>query len=221
MSRPTLFRMVDLPFCQALILEQWDAVPGRFFVAYRASGNFNALLGQGVVDEFRTISGPILLSPTASIGGTYDAGMRLADARDLEAPIDQGWPPLTIGIDVAAPERPDDWQDQFLHALMTEKSTGKPPWISGLSSTVADQFQVDTARCVTGQETAACIIVTDAPMLPIQLARLADVGDAPITVAVSVGNRLPRASAGEVQQIDVISEEQLDTIVDAARKRTS
>jgi hypothetical protein len=97
MNKPSLFRMLDLPWCQAFLLENWNAAPGRFFVGYQVSGNFSALLGHGVVDEFRTISGPLLLAPADSIGGIYDAGMRLADARDVEAPIDQGWPPLTIG----------------------------------------------------------------------------------------------------------------------------
>jgi hypothetical protein len=205
--------MIDLPFCQVLMLEEWDAVPGRFFVACRTAGNFTKLLGQGVVDEFRTISGPILLSPADTIGGIYDAGMRLADARDLEAPIDQGWPPLTIGIDVAAPERPDDWLEHLLIALKTEQSTGAAPWSNEYSSASAGEYQIETVRCSITADIVACIVVTNAPMLPPQLERLAEVGDAPITVAVSVGNRLPRVSAGELQQVDVISEAQLDAVL--------
>ena len=215
MSRPTLFRMIELPFCQALMLESWNAVPGRFFVAYRATGNFNALLGQGVVDEFRTISAPLLLAPADSIGGIYDTGMKLADARDVEAPIDQGWPPLTIGIDTRSPDRPDDWQDRLLDALKTEQSSGKSPWNNEFSSVRANEYLVESARCVIDGDVAARILVTDAPMLPMQLNRLADVSDAPITVAVSVGNRLPRVSGGEMHEIDVVSEAQLDAIIRA------
>jgi len=210
--------MINLPYCQALMLEQWDAAPGRFFVAYRASGSFGALLGQGVIDEFRTISGPILLSPSASIGGIYDAGMRLADARDLEAPIDQGWPPLTIGIDSAAPDRPDDWQDQFLRALQTEKSIGTPPWDTDFSNARADAYQLDSAVFADTKGAAVRAFVTDAPMLPIQLERLAEAGDAQLTVAVSVGNRLPRVTNNEFQQVGVISEAQLDAVLAAAEK---
>jgi len=215
MSKPTLFRMIDLSWCQALMLENWNAAPGRFFVGYRTSGNFSALLGQGVVDEFRTISGPLLLAPADSIGGVYDAGMRLADARDVEAPIDQGWPPLTIGIDTRSPARPDDWQEQLLDALKTEQSIGAPPWSNEFSSAGTDDYLVESSRCVNDGDIAANILVTDAPMLPIQLERLAEVGNAAVSVAVSVGNRLPRVSGGEMHQVDVVSEAQLDAIIRA------
>jgi len=215
MSKPTLFRMIDLPWCQALMLENWNAAPGRFFVGYRTSGNFSALLGQGVVDEFRTISGPLLLAPADSIGGVYDAGMKLADARDVEAPIDQGWPPLTIGIDTRTPARPDDWQEQLLSALKTEQSIGRPPWSNEFSSARANSYLVESTRCVNDGDIAANILVTDAPMLPIQLERLADVGNADVSVAVSVGNRLPRVSGAEMHQIDAVSEAQLDAIIRA------
>ena len=63
--------------------------------------------------------------------------------------------------------------------------------------------------------TAANILVTDAPMLPSQLDRLAEVSKALISVAVSVGNRLPRVPGGEKHQVDVISEAQLDDIIRA------
>ena len=217
MSKPTLFRMLDLPWCQTLMLESWNAVPGRFFVAYRATGTFNALLGQGVVDEFRTISAPLFLAPADTIGGIYDTGMKLADARDVEAPIDQGWPPLTIGIDVRSPDRPDDWQDRLLDALKTEQSIGKPPWSNEFSSARTGNYLVESARCEVDGDIAASILVTDAPMLPLQLNRLAAASDSPITIAVSVGNRLPRVSDGEMHQIDVVSEAQLDAIISALK----
>jgi len=198
------------------MLESWNAAPGRFFVAYRANGNFNALLGQGVVDEFRTISGPIFLAPAESIGGVYDAGMKLADARDEEAPIDQGWPPFTIGIDTRSPDRPDDWQDRLLDALKTEQSADKPPWSSNFSSARTDDYIVESSSLVSDGVTAANILVTDAPMLPSQLDRLAGLSKASISVAVSVGNRLPRLPGGEKHQVDVISEAQLDAVIRAA-----
>ena len=213
MDKPTLFQMVDLPYCQVLMLEHWDAAPGRFFVAYRASGNFRHLLGQGVVDEFRTISAPVLLSPASTMGGIYDAGMRLADARDIEAPIDQGWPPLTIGIDTKAPDRPDDWMDRLLQALKTQDSEGSAPWSNKYSSVHTDQYQIETVHCNSNEGTQVCISVTDAPLLPMQLERLAEIGDASISVAISIGNRLPRVSGDELQQVDVVSETQLDALL--------
>jgi len=218
MGKESLVQLVDLPFCQAMMLEQWDAAPGRFFAAYRARHGFTCLLGNGVVDEYRTISAPILLAPAAIVGGIYDAGMRLADLRDVEAPIDQGWPPLTIGIDVKAPDRNEQWRDDMRSALQSGSGKGSPPWENKRRSSAADQYKIQSVKCVLGGRTVACIIVTDAPMLPEQLDRLADTGDSPITVAVSVGNRLPRVQNGEWHEVDVISEQVLAVVVREAAK---
>ena len=220
MDKRELFQIVESPHCQAMLFERWDASPGRFFVAYRTRHGFNALLGNGVVDEFRTISGPILLAPSSMLGGVYDAGLRLADARDLEAPIDQGWPPLTVGVGVAAPDRPDNWIAQFLNAIQKQESIGSAPWTNTLIAEPCDDYCLQILKCDVDEQHAVTVIATDAPMLPQQLERLADFDMAPITVAVSVGNRLPRVSASEFQQVDVISEQQLESLV-AAAQRTS
>jgi hypothetical protein len=202
------------------MFERWDAAPGRFFAALRTRGTFTALLGHSVVDEFRTVSGPILLAPAATIGGIYDAGMRLADARDLEAPIDQGWPPLSIGIEVAAPARPDDWIAGFLDAIQHQTSTGTAPWQYNLRDARAGDYRLKRLHCVSDRQRAATIIATDAPLLPQQLQRLADCGDAPVTVAVALGNRLPRVEVSELQRIDVISEQQLALLLSAVQRLT-
>jgi hypothetical protein len=214
----SLFEIVELPFCQAVIFEHWNSPPGRFFVGYRSRHGFTALLGNGVVDEFRTISGPILFAPNALLGGIYDAGMQLADARDLASEIDQGWPPLTIGIDVNAPDRPDDWSQQFLAAVQARQSSGKAPWKNTLRKSAAGRFSMQSLRCRVAGNLRASIIVTDAPLLPQQLERLADVDTAPVTIAVSLGNRLPRVAADELQQVDVVSEQQLGTLLAATRR---
>jgi len=213
MNKRSLLRHIDLPFCQALMLEEWDAPPGRFFVAYRAQAGFSKMLGQGVIDEFRTISAPILVSPASMIGGIYDAGMLLADERDVEAPIDQGWPPLTIGIDTPAPDRHDDWRAQLLGAMKSQKTVGKPPWSNKHRTAKAGEYQADILSCETSNGIAAQFIVCNAPLLPQQLQRLADIGNAPISVAVSTGNRLPRVSDGILHDVDVVSESQLNGIV--------
>jgi hypothetical protein len=202
------------------MFERWDAAPGRFFAALRTRGTFTALLGHSVVEEFRTISGPILLAPAAAIGGIYDAGMRLADARDLEAPIDQGWPPLSIGIEVAAPARPDDWIAGFLDAIQHQTNTGTAPWQHNVRNARAGDYRLQRLHCVSDRLRAATIIATDAPLLPQQLQRLADCGDAPVTVAVALGNRLPRVEVSELQRIDVISEQQLALLLSAVQRLT-
>lgn len=218
MTDASLIQVVDLPFCQALLLERWDARPGRFFVGYRTRHGFVALLGNGVVNEFRTISGPILLSPTTLLGGIYDAGMRLADARDVEAPIDQGWPPLTVGVDAVAPQRPDNWMSQFLDAMRTETGDGSPPWEYSLSNSRVEHDLLSGFRCHVNGHVAATIIVTDAPLLPQQLEQLAGNDDAPITIAVSTGNRLPRITADELHNVAAVSELRLATLSAAVRE---
>jgi len=214
----SLLRHIDLPFCQALMFEEWDAPPGRFFLAYHAQGNFSKMLGQGVIDEFRTISGPILLSPASIIGGIYDVGMLLADERDVEAPIDQGWPPLTIGIEAPSVDRSDNWHAELLDAMKSQKSVGAPPWRSKTKAGKAGVFKLETFSCETNAGTVARFYACDAPMLPQQLQRLADIGDAPITVAVSTGNRLPRVSDGILHDVDAVSESQLAEIIQAAEQ---
>jgi hypothetical protein len=218
MSRQALFQLVELPYCQAVMIEQWDAAPGRFFVAYRSHGNFCRLLGQGVVDEFHTISAPILISPSSIMGGVYDAGMRLADDRDLEAPIDQGWPPMTVGIDTAVPAMDDNWQRQLLDAIKSGTNVATATWDSAIDTVKAGAYAVSKLSCtVNGVESVSCY-VTDAPLLPQQLLRVAESGNALFSAAVSTGNRLPRVARGELHQIDVASEEQLLDIVRVANQ---
>lgn len=216
MPEARLFRLVELPFCQALMFEVWNAAPGRYFAAFRSRGAFSALLGTAVVEEFRTISAPILLAPATILGSIYDAGMQLADARDAEAPIDQGWPPLTVGIDVAAPARPDDWLPQMLRAIQRQKSSGKAPWQHALLAANAGDYRLQALQCSVANAAVATVIATDAPLLPQQLQRIADSGTAAITIAVALGNRLPRVAEGELQQVDAVSEQALDRLLASA-----
>jgi len=149
------------------------------------------------------------------MGGIYDSGMRLADERDSEAPIDQGWPPFTIGIAVEAPDRPGDWQSQLLSAIQRKESTGPAPWDSQLGMISAGDYKVSALHSSVNDREAASILVTDAPMLPQQLARIAEVGRSDINVAISTGNRLPRVENGELHQVEAISERRLGDIIRA------
>jgi hypothetical protein len=220
MAKRTLFTLIELPFCQAVLFENWNAAPGRFFVAYHTRGAFTALLGAGVVDEFHTISGPIMLCPSSILGGIYDAGMRLADARDIEANIDQGWPPLTVGVDVAAPARPDDWMDQLLLAMQTQTSFGKAPWRHTVRVVNSGDYGLQILQCSVARQAVVTILATDAPLLPQQLHRLADLGTAPVSIAIATGNRLPRVAVDELQQLSGISEQLLADLLATARRAT-
>lgn len=218
MAKQGLFKVVELPFCQALLFEHWNAAPGRFFAAFRTRGAFTAMLGHSVLEEFRTISGPILLAPSSALGAVYDVGLRLGEERNVEAPIDQGWPPLTLGIDVASPTRPDDWIAQFLDAIRQQKSAGTAPWQNTVRDARVADCRLQRLHCQVDGKQVATILATDAPLLPQQLQRLADLGEAPVTIAVSLGNRLPRVEVDELQQIDAVSEQQLAPLLSALRR---
>jgi len=209
MRNAGLFRVVELPYAQAVMLEAWNAPPGRFFLGYRARHGFSALLGNGVADEFKTISAPILLAPAAVLGSVYDAGMQLAELRDVEAPIDSGWPPLTIGIDVDAPDMAADWQSEFLAAMQDAKSRGSAPWRNRRRQMQIGDVSIDILQCLTDEQPIVTVIVTSARLLPAQLERLADMDKAPLTLAVSSGNRLPYIETGERHTVTAVAEAQL------------
>jgi hypothetical protein len=173
-------------------------------------------LGNSVVDEFRTISGPILITPSAMLGGVYDVGLHLADARNPGLPIDQGWPPLTVGIDVATPEKPADWKERLLRAIRRQESDGSAAWTNESFTGRSEDYRLQVLQCHVADVHAVTVIATDAPMLPQQLERLADTDTASLTIAVSVGNRLPRVAADTFHQVDVLSEQQLGSLLAAA-----
>jgi len=213
-----LMQVVDLPFCQAIMLEDWNAAPGRFFAAYRARGTFSSLLGNGVVDEFRTISGPVMLAPARLLGSVYDAALHLSDTRDPGLDIDQGWPPLTVGIESEVPEFIGDRNALLLRAVQMRQSAGVPPWQYSLRSESAAGFSLQHLRCSVRRQYAASVLTTNAPLLPQQLDRLADCSSAAITIAVSTGNRLARVDVSELQTVAAVSEQILAALVASASR---
>jgi hypothetical protein len=70
-------------------------------VAYAGDGA--EMTGVQVIDEFETMSGPVLLSDTTSLGEIYDAALTMAFARSAELEIGSGWPPVAIGLDMGIP----------------------------------------------------------------------------------------------------------------------
>ncbi len=209
-----MFRRIETRYCMALLLEPWNAPPGRFYLAYKGRHGFRSVIGNGVVDEFRTTSAPLFICPTALLGKVYDAGMLLADRRDIEAPLDLGWPPFCMGLKLAAPELPGDWQAQFLDVL-TGVVIGDPvSWPVSTASAMLGTYQLEIIRC--GGHSAAdqvTVIGTDAPLLPGQLERIADVDASGLTVAIATGNRIVRNETNRPQEIAVVSEEVLNSLV--------
>lgn len=213
-----MFRRVELSYCQALFLEPWNAPPGRFFVAYKARHGFRGLLGNGVVDEFHTISAPLFITPLPLLGKVYDAGMALADRRDVEAPLDQGWPPLCIGLDMDAPVLADDWQKEFLDVMTDAKPGRVASWHATGGTQTLDDYEVEVLRCGgPGLSRQVTVIGTSAPLLPGQLERLADVDNSGLTVVVASGNRVTRSKDDQPQDIASVSELILAELVATTR----
>ena len=213
-----MFKRVETPYCLAVMMEAWNAPPGRFFVAYRARHGYRALIGNGVVDEFRTTSAPLFVCPTALLGKIYDAGMALADRRDVEAPLDLGWPPLCMGLDGIDAELPPEWRDEFLDTLTGQVKGSAPAWPVRAASAAAGDYEVEILSCGgAGPTDRVRIIGTTAPMLPGQLERLADTDDSALTVAIATGNRIVRAKNAEPQALKAVSESTLAGLVAAAR----
>jgi hypothetical protein len=214
-----MFKRIETSYCMALLLEPWNSPAGRFYLAYKARHGFRGVIGNGVVDEYHTTSAPLFICPTPLLGKIYDAGMLLAEQRDMDAPLDLGWPPFCMGLNLAAPELPEDWQTQFLDSL-TGLVPGDPvSWAVSSESAMSGAYQLEYVRCggpsVTSQVT---IIGTDAPLLPGQLERLADVDDSGLSVAIATGNRIVRGETNRPQEIVAVSEEVLDSLVLGTRK---
>ena len=87
-----LFEFIQSPVCSVLRSERWNAPPGRWFAAYRARDGFRWLMGNGVVDEYATISSPIFLGARDELGKIYNAGISLGHKRDPDMGLDLGWP---------------------------------------------------------------------------------------------------------------------------------
>lgn len=70
-------------------------------VAYAGDGA--EMTGVQVIDEFETMSGPILVSAVTSLGEIYDAALTMAFARSAGLELGSGWPPVAIGLDAGVP----------------------------------------------------------------------------------------------------------------------
>lgn len=213
-----MFKRIETPYCLAVMTEAWNAPPGRYFLAYRSRHGYRALIGNGVVDEFRTTSAPLFVCPTALLGKIYDAGMALADRRDVEAPLDLGWPPLCMGLDGIDVELPESWRDEFLDTLTGSREGSAVSWPVKAGSAAVGDYEVEVLTCGgDGPADRVRIVGTTAPLLPGQLERLADTDDSALTVAIATGNRVVRADNAKPQTIQAATEKTLSELVAAAR----
>ncbi len=194
-----MYTLVELPFCKVLMVEAWNAPSGRYFLAYRALDNFRSAMGLPVIDEFATFSSPIFFCPNPILGKIYNAGITLGHHRDPEMGIDLGWPPLVIGHDASEPELPENWEEQLLVSIKkaeVQRSGG------------AEAYQVKKLKIESAE-----LFITDAPLLPKQLSRLAQKSDAPFSVALSIGNRLTSQKNATPLTLNAASEALLTQII--------
>lgn len=201
-----MLEAVTLPYCTVLLPEPLDSGRGRLFAAYRARRGYRWLLGQGVLDEFGTLSSPIWLAPHALIGKMYDFGIAFGFRLDPELPIDGGWPPVCIGLDLPAPPLPASWEAELAEALEGTVEGG-----GGIARRTAGGHRID--RFALGDVT---VLETDAPLLPHQLARMCDATSSRLTLAIATGQRVVRSRGGEPARLRAASEETLAALIAAA-----
>jgi hypothetical protein len=193
-----MYNLVELPYCTVLLVEKWNAPSGRYFIAYRTDENFSSAIGLPVIDEFATFSSPIFFCPTPLLGKIYNVGISLGHHRDPEMGIDLGWPPLVVGYD-ASFDLPSKWEDELLSSIKNaevQRSGG------------ADGYQLKKLKIETSE-----IFVTDAPLLPKQLRRLANKSNASFSIAISIGNRLKAQENSSPLSLKVASEALLREIL--------
>ncbi|HSE42618.1 MAG TPA: hypothetical protein VLH08_17755 [Acidobacteriota bacterium] len=200
MSRSyNMFTLVDLPYCKVILVESWNAPAGRYFVAYNAADNYRFAIGLPVIDEFATFSSPIYFCPTPFLGKIYNAGITLGHNRDPEMGIDLGWPPLVVGYDAHAVELPVNWEQELLMAIKkAEVQMGGG----------AEEYQLKKLKVETIE-----VFVTNAPLLPKQLKRIAQKSNAPFSIAISTGNRLTGQQNSTPLTVNALSEQQLSQIL--------
>lgn len=213
-----VFEAVELPFCTALLVDEWDTPPCRYFLAYATRGAYRWVLGHPVVDEFGTFSSPIFVAPAALLGKIYGFGISLGHRRDPGMGIDLGWPPLCAGLDVPAPPLPEDWEEELFESL--DDPSRRKAGETNVESWVAGAWEM--SRWVHGEVT---IVGTSAPLLPRHLRRLCETVDSPMAIAFATANGLRRSDSAEPTRVEVLSERRfregiLDSLM-ARRNRES
>ncbi|MCI0445376.1 hypothetical protein L0152_19465 [bacterium] len=207
-----MFNLIETPSCKVLLIEPWNAPRGRYFISYRALNDFRSVLGLPVIDEFATFSSPIFFCPTPILGKIYNAGISLGHKRDPEMGIDLGWPPLVIGYQAAAPELKESWEQELLKEIMKAEEQG-----SGGAGEITTIDEYEIRRMQIGE----CeIFATNAPLLPKQLQRIAQLSNAPFCIAFSTGNRLTAQKNAQPLVVKAAAEGALIKIIDALRSKS-
>jgi hypothetical protein len=164
-----------------------------------------------VIDEFATFSSPIFFCPTPIIGKIYNAGISLGHKRDPEMGIDLGWPPLVIGYQTAAPELKESWEQELLAEIQKAGEQG--------GKGAGEIITVDEYEFRKLQVGECEIFATNASLLPKQLQRIAQLSNAPFSIAFSTGNRLTSQQNAQPLVVKAASEGALIKIIDALKPK--
>jgi hypothetical protein len=207
-----MFNLIETSFCKVLMIEQWNAARGRYFISYRALNNFRSVLGLPVIDEFATFSSPIFFCPTPILGKIYNAGISLGHKRDPEMGIDLGWPPVVVGYDAADPELQENWEKELLEEI---QKAGEPG--SGGAGEQKTIGEYEVRKLKVGE----CeVFATNAPLLPKQLHRIAQLSNAPFSIAFSTANRLTSQKNAQPLVVTAASEAVLSKIIEALQPKS-
>jgi hypothetical protein len=193
-----LFNLISHPPFHAILVETWNATAHRYFLAYRARGDFRHVLGLPVVDEFGTFSTPIFFGPAPLLGRLYNLGITLGHQRSPDMSLDLGWPPVCVGIQTERSPDPG-WETKLLDAIKAVKS----------EMPASKKTEYDIKRQRIGE---VDVLATDAPLLPIQLQRLCDLSTSPLSIAFSTGNRITGQN-GKLLSVQVASEATLKQVI--------
>jgi len=205
-----VFELLETPDCSVLRCERWDAPRGRWYTAYKSRHGYRWLLGNGVVDEFATVSSPLFIAPRDLLGRIYNAGISLGHRRDHDMAIDLGWPPLCAGVDRPASGTAANLEENLLALLTaTGNTSGRPAFTASAGGHAVERWQFNDEVTVIG---------TDAPLLPQQLARLCDTDASPLTIALATGNRVTLQEDDRPQSLRAASEDTLSAIIAALGK---
>jgi hypothetical protein len=154
--------------------------PALELYAAAYAGDGAELTGTQVLDEFGTMSGPILVVPEQILGSAYDAALTFAFDRDADLAIGSGWPPLVVGLDedLGGAARGMDAAD--LAPLFREServSVAEGPVKLGYATKKVGGTTIEAhavvRRSSTLESICLVVLVTDASIGPRELRRLA------------------------------------------------
>ncbi len=200
-----VFDLIEVGSLKALLVEEWNAPPHRYFLAWHSLGDFRHVMGLPVVQEFATFSSPILFGPAPLLGKIYNAGITLGHNRSPDMDIDMGWPPLCIGVESQSSDLPENWETKLLERIKSSKENGNAQEVDG--------YLLQTIEI--GQTS---VYATNAPLLPRQLLRICQISKSPFSIAFATGNRVTRREDGTPVQIQAVSESVLGKLLEAFKK---